>query len=108
SYDWNQHPQRVRLAIDLVRVEPPDAPLAGQLLGSTLVVDSLADAAELSRTGPVGWRYVTRGGEGLEADGTLRAGPLTAAMGLLSRRSELESIAQQIAEVDGRIDQLTR
>ena len=29
----------------------------------------------------------------IEADGTLRAGPLTAAMGLLSRRSELEAIS---------------
>jgi chromosome segregation protein len=43
----------------------------------------------------------------LESDGTLRAGPLTAAMGLLSRRSELEAITQQIAEVDGRIAKLT-
>ncbi len=53
-------------------------------------------------------RYVTVNGEILEADGVLRAGPLTAAMGLLSRRSELEVISQQIAEVDGRIEQLGR
>ncbi|HEX4796131.1 MAG TPA: chromosome segregation protein SMC, partial [Humisphaera sp.] len=108
TYDWNQRPQRIRLAIDLVRVEPADASLAQHLLGRTVVVDSLADAAELHRTGPQGWRYVTHAGEVLEADGTLRAGPLTAAMGLLSRRSELESIAQQIADVDVRIESLTR
>ncbi len=36
------------------------------------------------------------------------AGPLTAAMGLLSRRSELEVIGQQIAEVDQRIERLRR
>src|SRR5947209_9762546 len=62
---------------------------------------------ELHRAGPRGWRYVTKAGEVLEADGTLRCGPLTAAMGLLSRHAELEAIATQIAEVDARVEQLT-
>ena len=108
DYDWNRHPHRVRLAVDLVRFEPQDATIAYHLLGRTVVVDDLAAATELLRTGPAGWRYVTPAGEVLEADGTLRAGPLTAAMGLLSRRSELESLAQQIAEHDARIDDLTQ
>jgi chromosome segregation protein len=43
----------------------------------------------------------------IESDGTLRAGPLTAAMGLLSRRSELEAISLQVADVDHRIEVLT-
>jgi len=107
SYNWNLHPQRIRLAADLVRAEPPDAALAHHLLGRTAVVDSLADALELHQSGPAGWRYVTTAGELLEADGTLRAGPLTAAMGLLSRRSELEALVQQIADVDARITRLT-
>ena len=108
TYDWNQHPQHIRLAIDLIRVEPQDLGLARHLLGRTVIVESLSDASELHRTGPAGWRYVTPIGEVIEADGTLRAGPLTAAMGLLSRRSELEALTQQIAEVDGRIESLTR
>ena len=107
AYDWNQHPQRIRLAIDLVRFEPGDAAIAQHLLGTTVVVDTLDDAVDLSRTGPAGYRYVTRAGEVVEADGTFRAGPLTAAMGLLSRHAELEAIAQQIADVDSRIAQLT-
>ena len=108
GYDWNQHPPRVRLAADLVRFEAQDAPVALHLLGRTVVVDGLADAVELRRAGPAGYRYVTPLGEVLEADGTLRAGPLTAAMGLLSRHAELEALEQQIADVDGRIEQLTR
>lgn len=106
-YDWNQHPQKLRLAIDLVRFEPRDAAIAEHLLGTTVIVDALADAVELHRAGPIGYRYVTQAGEVIEADGTLRAGPLTAAMGLLSRHAELEAIAQQIGEVDSRIEQLT-
>ena len=105
-YDWNVHPQRIRLAIDLVRFEPGDAVIARHLLGRTIVVDDLATARELLLAGPKGYRYVTYCGEVLEADGTLRAGPLTAAMGLISRRSELEVLGQQIAEVDLRIERL--
>lgn len=105
-YDWNQHPQRIRLAADLVRFEPADAPIAHRLLGQTVIVDTLADAAELHRVGPAGWRYVTQDGAVLEADGTLRVGPLSEAMGLISRRSELEAIKLQIADVDRRIENL--
>ncbi len=41
-----------------------------------------------ARDGPAGWRYVTLEGQVVEADGTLRLGPLTAAMGLLSRQAK--------------------
>jgi chromosome segregation protein len=105
-YDWNRHPQRIRLAIDLVKFDAESAPVALRLLGKTIVVDSLEDALALHREGPGGYRFVTTAGQVIEADGTLRAGPLTAAMGLLSRRSELEALVAQLAEVDGRIEQL--
>ncbi len=107
-YDWNRHEERLRLAADLVRVEPGDRPVAQQLLGRTAVVDDLGGATTLHALGPTGWRFVTLAGELIEADGTLRAGPLTAAMGLISRRSELDALTTQLGEVDGRIDLLTR
>jgi chromosome segregation protein len=106
-YDWNQHPQGIRFAVDLVKYESADEPVALHLLGRTIIVDMLADAVALQQAGPAGWRYVTKAGEVIEADGTLRAGPLTAAMGLLSRRSELEAITLQIADVDHRIEMLS-
>jgi chromosome segregation protein len=107
EYDWNQHPYRVRLAIDLVRFDPADAPIAHHLLGTTVIVEDLATAAALHKVAPAGFRYVTTTGEVIEADGTFRAGPFTASMGLLSRRSELEAIGHQVAEVDQRIADLT-
>ncbi len=107
DYDWNQHQQGIRLAIDLVRFEYEDEALAMHLLGRTVVTDSLADAVALSKLVALPFRYVTRQGEVLEADGTLRTGPLTAAMGLLSRRSELEALVMQIHEVDRRIEHLS-
>ena len=106
EYDWNLLPQKIRFAVDLVRFQPEDSAVARHILGRTIVVDSLADARELHAHGPQGWRFVTPAGEVLEADGTLRCGPLGAAMGLLSRRSELEALTLQIADVDHRIARL--
>ncbi|MGA2498162.1 MAG: AAA family ATPase [Tepidisphaeraceae bacterium] len=106
-YDWNQHPQRIRLAVDMVKFEPGDAPLAHHLLGRTIVVDTLPDAEALQDSALAGFRFVTMAGEVLESDGTIRVGPLTAAMGLISRRAELEALNMQIADVDRRIEELT-
>ncbi len=107
GYDWSRHSQGIRVASDLVIVEPGDVGLAEHLLGRTAVVDGLEDACVLHREGPAGWRYVTRDGAVVEADGTVRVGPLTAAMGLISRRSELEALRHQIAEVDRRVEHLS-
>ena len=97
----------LRLAVDLVRFAEEDASLVHHLLGRSAVVRTLGDAVALHHTGPAGWRYVTRGGEVLEEDGTFRAGPLGASMGLLSRRSELDALTGQLAETDARIDSLS-
>ncbi len=107
THDWNQHPHLVRIAADLIKCDPLDQPIVQHLLGKTIIVDTLAIAGDLHQNAPAGFRYVTQQGDVLEADGTLRAGPLTAAMGLLSRRSELESVQQQITETDERIAVLT-
>jgi len=108
GYDWETSGRRTEYACYLVEYAPEDARLAQLLLGATLIVDTLEDALALHAAAPRGYRYVTRTGEVLEADGTLHAGKLTAAMGILSRRSELQAIAQQVAEVDATIERLQK
>ncbi|MDB5325480.1 MAG: smc, partial [Phycisphaerales bacterium] len=98
--DWSGTTIGVRLAADLVKVDPEFRPAAEAMLRRTAVVDTLTEAIELHRTGPAGWRYVTKQGVVVEASGSIKAGPLGASMGLLSRRSELDAIAGQIAEMD--------
>jgi chromosome segregation protein len=97
---------RIRLAVDLVRFDPADGFVADVLLGTTVICDDLPTAADLHGSAAA-FRYVTRGGEVLEADGTLKAGPPSAGMGLLSRRSELDALHQQVAEADAKIAVLT-
>ena len=105
SYEWTRHGFAVRRVIELVRFRAEDEQIVRHLLGRTMLVEDLATASKLMLEGPAGYQYVTRAGEIL-GDGALRAGPLTAAMGLLSRRSELEALVAQIVEVDERIEQL--
>jgi chromosome segregation protein len=100
----SEHP--LRRAIDLVRFEPEHAGLAHRLLSDTVVVDSIAAARALREQMPTA-RFVTRAGEVLTPDGGLHTGPISGAVGLLSRRSELEQLSQQLAETERRIESLT-
>ena len=77
---------------NFVTCELPGLP--DQLLGDVILVDSLAEVWPLAASRP-GHRLITRAGELLEPDGTLTIGPLTAGVGLVSRKSELRELREQ-------------
>ena len=54
-YDWNQHPQQIRFAIDLVKFEPADAAVSAEHLLNRKRSSSttLTDAVALQQSGPV-------------------------------------------------------
>ncbi|MBX7105611.1 MAG: chromosome segregation protein SMC [Gemmataceae bacterium] len=72
--------------------------LAERLLGGTFIVDDIATARRLAARAP-GYRFVTRAGELLEADGTLTLGTVPRESGVLSRKSELRSLRVRASEV---------
>ncbi|MEX0742692.1 MAG: hypothetical protein WD079_07820, partial [Phycisphaeraceae bacterium] len=82
------------------------APLAWKLLGRTLIASDLDEALAFRAELPGGYRFVTQGGEVLEADGCVSVGPVGEASGtgLISRRSELAQLHTDIAELDERIE----
>ncbi|HSQ55628.1 MAG TPA: chromosome segregation protein SMC, partial [Gemmata sp.] len=95
-------------APDVVACFNPDRPaslaaavtseLAGlpeQLLGNVLLVESLEEARRLSAAHRA-FRIVTRAGELLEPDGTVTIGPLKSEAGLVSRKSELRELREQL------------
>ena len=87
-------------AASLVHSDLPVLP--HQLLGRVLVADDLAAARALRPRFP-GHRFVTRGGDLLDADGTATVGPPHADAGILSRKSELRDLRGRIADLDARI-----
>ncbi len=97
-------PGVVGRADEFVETAPEHAVLAHRLLGRTWIVDSLARAAALAEGPGRGFHFVTQAGELLTAEGLLAVGARQAATGLISRRSELRALRQQLAELAGQLD----
>jgi len=92
----------LRPVIDLVQYPDWLGPVAWRLLGRTLIVRDLDTAMLLRQALPSGFRFVTDTGELLDAQGRVHAGPMGAGAGggIISRRAELASLAEQLAELD--------
>lgn len=106
--DFSGQPGFVANAIDLVRY--PGAPgheiLMRRLFGNVVVVASLDDAVAMSRQDASGYRFITRGGEILEPDGSVSAGLRGTQTGLVSRKSELRELGDALAAHDLRVREL--
>ncbi len=74
--------------------------LAEELLGKTWVVDTLDTALRLANGDGRGCRFVTLQGELLEDDGTLFAGTVRSESALLTRRSELRRLKNDLLRLD--------
>jgi len=98
--DLHGRPGVIGRADHFIRVEPPFALLAERLLGRTWFVEKLEHALALSGGKNSGLNFVTLAGELLEADGTLTVGPREAAVGLISRRSQLRALSTQLSELE--------
>jgi chromosome segregation protein len=95
-----EHPGLVAPAVQLVSCENPDlADLPAQLLGRTLIVRDLATARALAGHA-AGFRLVTLQGELLEPDGTVTVGIYHGESGILSRKSELRELLEQMTRLD--------
>jgi chromosome segregation protein len=75
-------------------------PMIRRLLGRHWLVDTLATAIRLANGPGRGLNFVTAAGEAVLADGTLTVGPRQNIAGLLSRRSELRALREQIEEME--------
>ncbi|HIJ52973.1 MAG TPA: chromosome segregation protein SMC [Planctomycetes bacterium] len=96
-----------RLA-EFVKYESKYAPLVWNLLGKTIVVDSIDAAVELSGELGQEYKFVTLKGEFLSADGSIKLGPLRSTSGLISRKSRLRQLQQTIANITGEIETLEK
>ena len=92
--------------VEFVKFDGKYAPLAWKLLGKTLVVDSLEEAAELAGRGPKGYKCVTLKGEFVSTDGVIKLGPLGRSTGLISRKSRLRQLQDIIANITSEIEEI--
>ncbi len=104
AIDLADQPGVVGRADQFVETAPEFAVLAKRLLGKTWIVETLADALALAESVGRGLTFVSRTCDVVAADGTLLVGPRQTATGLISRRSELRSLRQQVADLAAKIE----
>jgi len=79
-------------------------PLIRALLGTTWFVDSLATALELSHFRGAGLRFVTAECQLIDSDGSITIGSLQAGLGLISRRTEMQTAREDISQLEKTVE----
>ena len=85
----------VGVAYDLVRFEPQYDQIFANLLGRTVVAETLGDAVRMSRANGNRLRIVTLDGQMIHAGGSMTGGSNARGSGILSRANELEKLKKQ-------------
>lgn len=84
----------------LTKYDEEYEPLIRFLLGTTWFVDTLSTALELSHFRGAGLRFVTAECQLVDIDGSITLGSLQTGLGLVSRRSEMQSAREQIVHAE--------
>ena len=92
--------------IEFVNYDSKYAPLVWQLLGKTIVVDSIKSAIETAEQPGCEYEFVTLKGEFVGLEGSIKLGPIGKTTGLISRKSRLHQLQQAIAKTQSEIDSL--
>lgn len=88
-------PGFVGIAFDLVKFDPRYEQIFANLLGRTVVAETLADAVRMSRANGNRLRIVTLDGQLINAGGSMTGGSTAKNSGILSRANELEKLKKQ-------------
>ena len=91
----------------MTRFDDAYEPLIRFLLGTTWFVDTLSTALELSHFRGAGLRFVTAECQLVDSDGSITLGSLQTGLGLVSRRSEMQSAREEIKHVETSIGEAT-
>jgi len=87
-------------ALELVRFESKFAGIFSNLLGRTVVAETLADAVAMSKRNDNQLRIVTLDGQLINAGGSMTGGSAGKNSGILSRGNELKALVAKAQELD--------
>lgn len=96
----------IGLASDLAETDPEYRKMAAQLLGRTIIVDTIDHAAAIARKYRYSLRMVTLEGDLLAPGGSMTGGAFKNSSNLLGRRREIDELTQLVARRSASIEQL--
>ena len=88
-------PGLVGIAFDLVKFDPQYKDIMANLLGRTVVTETLADAVKMSSANGNRLRIVSLDGQLINPGGSMTGGSAARGTGILSRANELEKLRKQ-------------
>ena len=106
SQDFSQTGGTCGRAVEFVSFDCQYAPLAWNLLGKTIIVESIEKALELAHFCAQGYSFVTTAGDIINSDGSISTGPIGKAVGLISRKSRLAQLKQELEDISANIKRL--
>ena len=99
STDLSKFPSVKSRVAELVKYDSQYAPLVWNLLGKTLLVDSIESAIELMPQLGDEYRFVTQNGGLLTGAGSVKLGPVGKTTGLISRKSRLNQLNEALSNI---------
>jgi len=99
STDLSNLPSVKGRVSELIKCDSQYAPLIQNLLGKTLLVDTIEAAIELMPKLGDEYRFVTQKGELLTNDGSVKLGPIGKTTGLISRKSRLNQLNETLDHI---------
>lgn len=94
------HTGFVALAADLVQCDQRYQNVVDNLLGRIVVVEELDDAVRMAKDFGHRFRIVTLDGQVVNVGGSMTGGSVSKNVGILSRKSEIETLEKQAAAME--------
>jgi len=104
SFDMKHKPEGengyLGTAFELSRFDPKFTGVFSNLLGRTVVAETLSDAVAMSKKNDNALRIVTLDGQMINAGGSMTGGSAAKNSGILSRANELKTLRTKVEELD--------
>ena len=98
----------VGIASALVRYDERYRPVIENLLGRTVITETLDDAISMARRYKNRFKIVTLDGQVMNAGGSMTGGSVSHSAGVLSRANEISRLESQIAKLTAQKEELAR
>jgi len=100
----DMEPGYLGIASELISFDERYRDIAENLLGRTVIAETLDDATDIAKRYKFAFRIVTKDGQIVNAGGSMTGGSAAKNAGVFSRRSELESLTGKVADLRERYD----